>query len=138
MKYEFISVDEDTTKLKYGEKEFEIKKDVRLIHDLQEINSKARKKMIFDLAKEGLTLKNLTIEVKEGNKTFYDNSNINELEQTYIQEQTLEMFSEIAKRFTGMELAELMVDIGLESEGEVSRFAEELTSAIVGKKTPSK
>lgn len=136
MKYFFEKVDDDTTKLKYGEKEFTITKDVRTIHDMQGINSKARKKMIFDLAKEGLTLKDLTIETKKGDKTYYDNSNANELEQTYIQEQTMELFGKIAERYTGMELAQLILDIGLEEEKDVTKFAKEFTEVIVGKGTP--
>lgn len=136
MKYVFEKVDEDTTKLKYGEKEFTITKDVKLIHDMQDINAKARKKMVFDLAKEGLTMKDLTVETKKGDKTFYDNSNINELEQIYIQEQTMDMFGKITERFTGMELAQLIIDIGLEEEKEVSNFAKEFTEAIIGKGTP--
>lgn len=137
MKYEFEKVDEDSTKLKYKDKEFVLTKDVRLIKEMQEINSKARKKMIYDLAKEGLTIKNLTIETKKDGKTYFDNTNANELEQTYIQEATLELFGEIAKRFTNMDLTELILDIGLNDEKEVAKFAEEFAGAIVGKTTPS-
>ena len=38
MKYEFIKLDDDTTKLKYKEKEFEIKKTVGLLQKLQKVN----------------------------------------------------------------------------------------------------
>ena len=37
MKYEFIKVDEDTTKLKYKDKEFTFKKTVGLLEKLQKV-----------------------------------------------------------------------------------------------------
>ena len=60
--YEFIEVDKDTTKLKYKDKEFLIKRDVGLLKDLQSINVKAKRRMVMELAKEGLTTKDLVIE----------------------------------------------------------------------------
>ena len=53
MKYEFIVIDPDTTKLKYKEKEFTIVKDIALMNELQSINYTAKNNMIIDLAKKG-------------------------------------------------------------------------------------
>ena len=137
MKYKFEKIDNDTTKLKYKEKEFEIKRDVELTKKIQGIYMKARTKMMVDLAKEGITKKDLVIERKENGKTYYDNTNVTEIEQNYIQMASLELYNEICKKATGMEIDELMEDIGL-NENEAEKFGEEFSKAIQGKiKTPS-
>lgn len=137
MKYKFEKVDNDTTKLSYKEKEFEIKRDVELTKKIQGIYMKARTKMMVDLAKEGITKKDLVIERKENGKTYYDNTNVTEIEQNYIQMASLELYNEICKKATGMEIDELMEDIGL-NENEAEKFGEEFSKAIQGKiKTPS-
>jgi hypothetical protein len=57
MKYEFIKVDEDTTKLKYKEKEFTFKRNVKLISELQGLVMEARKRMIEDYAEKGKSIR---------------------------------------------------------------------------------
>lgn len=138
MKYKFEKVDNDTTKLSYKEKEFDIKRDVELTKKIQGIYMRARTKMMVDLAKEGITKKDLVIERKENGKTYYDNTNVTEIEQNYIQMASLELYNEICKKATGMEIDELMEDIGL-NESEAEKFGNEFSLAIQGKtKTPSK
>ena len=46
MKYEFITIDDDTSKLKYKYKELEFKKTVGLIEKLQKLNYRAKIKMM--------------------------------------------------------------------------------------------
>lgn len=138
MKYRFEKVDEDTTKLIYKDKEFEIKKDVELTKKIQSIYLNGRTKMMVDLAKQGISKKDLVIEKKEAGKTYYDNSNVIEIENTYIQMASLDLYNDISKKYTGMELQELMEDIGL-NEIDSEKFGEEFSQALQGKvKTPSK
>lgn len=138
MKYKFEKVDNDTTKLSYKEKEFDIKRDVQLTKKMQSIYMKAKTKMMVDLAKEGITKKDLVIERKENGKTYYDNTNVTEIEQNYIQMASLDLYNEICKKATGMEIDEIMEDIGL-NENEAEKFGNEFSLAIQGKtKTPSK
>jgi predicted transcriptional regulator len=138
MKYKFEKIDNDTTRLSYKEKEFKIKRDVELTKKIQGIYMKARTKMMVDLAKEGITKKDLVIERKENGKTYYDNSNITEIEQNYIQMASLDLYNEICKSSTNMAIDELMEDIGL-NESEAEKFGNEFSLAIQGKtKTPSK
>lgn len=138
MKYKFEKIDNDTTRLSYKEKEFKIKRDVELTKKVQSIYMKARTKMMVDLAKEGITKKDLVIERKENGKTYYDNSNITEIEQNYIQMASLDLYNEICKSSTDMGIDELMEDIGL-NENEAEEFGNEFSLAIQGKtKTPSK
>ena len=135
-KYDFIKKDEDITILKYKEKEFEIKKDVRLMKDFQDLNNRARKRMIFDLAKDGLSIKQLTIKIenKKDGKTYYDNSNAKAMEETYVNEVSLELFDELSQRYFKMGLADLIQDIGLTEENDVTKFSEDFIQSLLGKK----
>lgn len=132
MKYQFIKVDEDTTKLKYKDKEFEIKRNVKLVSEIQALVMKARVKMIQDFAKQGISIKDLTIETKKDGKTYYDNSNKAELEKIYQEQVTLEYFNNKYQELFGMDMASLIQDIGLEKEDEVSKFSEELVQCLNG------
>ena len=132
MKYEFIKVDEDTTKLKYKDKEFEIKRNVKLVSEIQSLVMKARVKMIQDFAKQGISIKDLTIETKKDGKTYYDNSNKAELEKIYQEQATLEYFNNKYQELFGMDMSGIIQDIGLEKEDEVSKFSEELVQCLNG------
>ena len=134
--YEIIKNGTDDYLLKYKDKEIPFHTDLNIIKDMQSIVKRARVKMITDLAKEGVSLKNFTIEKKENGKTYYDNSNKEELEKTYINDETSIVFNEIIKRQFGMDLLELLQDIGLENEKEIEKFSTSITQALTGK-TPS-
>lgn len=137
MKYKFEKIDDDITKLSYKDKEFEIKRDVELTSKMQSVYMKARTKMMVDLSKQGITKKDLVIERKEKGKTYYDNTNLNELEKYYTEMAFLEIYDEISKEATGMIFQELILDIGL-NENESEEFGLEFSNALLGKqKTPS-
>ena len=141
MKYEFKKVDNDTTELKYKDKTFTIKKDVALIKELQSINSRARTKMLVELSKQGITTKDLTIERKENGKTYFDNSNLEGIEEQYIQEESINMLDSLCMRFFNMGLTELLMDVDItDSEKEGEDFTSKLIEAMVGITTeaPSK
>jgi hypothetical protein len=131
MKYKF-SVDEDIVKLTYKDKEFTFKTNVKLISEMQGLVMKARKKMIQDFAKEGVSIKDLTIETKKDGKTYFDNTNKLELEKTYQEELTIEFFNDKCMEFFNMDLATLMTDIGLETEDEGTKFSTDLISYMSG------
>lgn len=132
MKYEFIKVDEDTSKLKYKDKEFEIKRNVKLVSEMQELIKKSRLKMIMDLAKDGISIESLTIEKKENGKTYYDNSNRLAMEKIYQEQATLEYFNDLILRLFNMSLEELLMDIGLSTEKEGEQFSQKLMECLSG------
>lgn len=137
MKYKFEIVDNDTTKLTYKDKEFKIKRNINLLKRTQEVYFKARTKMMVDLTKQGITKKDLIIEKKENGKTYYDDTNIREIEDNYIEMENLEIYNSIAEDYTGMSWIELIEDIGLE-ESDVDEFAFNFAKSLQGKdKTPS-
>lgn len=136
-KYELVNVSTDNYILKYKDKSFEFKTDVSLVSEMQGIHKKARVSMIKDLAKDGISLKDLSIEMKKDGKTYVDNTNREELENAYIESDMNDFFDNICKDKFGMSLAELLIDIGIvEDTKEVEKFAAELTSALTGS-TPS-
>lgn len=137
MKYSFNKIDQDTTELVYKEKKFSIKRDIDLQKRIQEAIPKARVLMNVELAKMGLTKKDLVIERHEGNKTYYDNSNIMDAEEQYQAIATMEVFDEILVKYTKMTLNELIQDIGLDGD-EVGVFGTDLTNAIMGREIISK
>lgn len=137
MKYKFEIVDNDTTKLTYKDKEFKIKRNINLLKRTQEVYFKARTKMMVDLTKQGITKKDLIIEKKENGKTYYDDTNIREIENNYIEMENLEIYNSIAEDYTGMSWIELIEDIGLE-ESDIEEFAFNFAKSLQGKdKTPS-
>lgn len=144
MKYEFIKIDSDTTELRYKDKVFTIKKDIDLEKRIQESIPRARILLNAELSKMGMTKKDLIIERHEGNKTYYDNSNIIDAEEQYQGIATMQVYDEIIDKYCGMTLAGLMEDIGLninEANKENEQFGLDLTSAFTGRelnKFPSK
>ena len=136
MKYEIIKNDIDNYTLKYKEKEFNYKSDIELISKLQEAPKLARIEMLKDLAKEGVSLKDFTIEQKRNGKTYFDSTNKKELEDTYIQNKMLEIINNTCKENFNMNLTELIMDIGLETQEEQEQFSKELGGSLMGK-TPS-
>lgn len=140
MKYEFIKKDVDTTILKYKDKEFEIKRDISLQSLVQGVHSRARRKMYIELTKEGMTKDDLIIKKTEGSKIFEDNSNLTALENSYIEEETLNLMNDICNKYFNMLFTDLIIDVGLDTENfkEVEKFTTDLTLSIKGEdKTPS-
>lgn len=141
MKYQFTEKDEDTTILKYHDKEFEIKRDVELQTKVQSVHSKARTKMFIELTKQGIKKEDLIIKEIKNGKTYEDNSNLQEVEKGYVEIETLNLMDEISKKYTNMTFSELIIDIGLSENNyeEIENFTKDFTLAIRGhSKTPSK
>lgn len=143
MKYEFKKIDSDTTKLIYRDKEYEIKKDVELVSTMESIQVKAKQRLYRDLAKDGLTVNDLQVERKEGNKTYIDKSNLISLQQDYLDIVANEVLSDLTSRYTGMKLTDLMTDIGInisateEAKKEQMDFMQEFLIALRGESSPS-
>lgn len=131
MKYEFKKNATDEYTLKYQDKEFNFKSDVDLTSKLQQAPKLARIEMIKDLAKDGISMKNFTIEEKKDGKTYYDNTNKIELENTYIQNKQLEIIDNVCKEKFNKTMLELIMDIGLD-EKESEKFASDLGSYLSG------
>lgn len=131
-KYEFIKNGVDDYTLKYKDKEINFKSNVNIVNNLQDSISKARMNMIKDLAKEGMTIKDLIIERKENGKTYYDNTNKEELEKAYLEKEQSKVFIEIIEKLFGMSVEDLFIDMELTNVEESTQFSEELGKILVG------
>jgi hypothetical protein len=131
-KYEFIKNGVDDYTLKYKDKEINFNSNVNIVNNLQDSISKARMNMIKDLAKEGMTIKDLVIEKKENGKTYYDNTNKEELEKAYLEKEQSKVFIEIIEKLFGMSVEDLFIDMELTSVEESTQFSEELGKILVG------
>lgn len=138
MKYEFKTVGTDDIELTYKDKSFTFKRDVNLIREMQNIVKEARLKMIKDLSSQGISLKDLVIERHEGNKTFFDNTNKEEMEQVYQNEATMEFFDNKCKEYFNNDLASLITDIGLTEEDEITNFSSEFVNVLTGYVIPKR
>ena len=136
--YKFEKVAEDNYKLTYKDKEFTFRSNVKIISELQNLVVDARQDMIFDLSKKCLSIKELTKEVKENGKTYYDNSNAKELEKTYQEKATMNYFNNKSVEIFGMDLQDLFNDIGLEEANEIQQFTTEFVQCLSGKSIPTK
>ena len=136
MKYQFIQQDEDTTILKYKDKEYEIKRDIELVSKLQSVNKDARLSMYADLVKKGISKDSLVITTKKDGKTYVDNSYLDELEKQYLKDEQYNLFNDLCKHYFDMSMEQLVLDIGLKPD-ESQKFGTELGEAISGKRTPS-
>lgn len=135
--YEIIKNGTDDYTLKYKDKEINFKSDISIIKDMQSISKRARVKMVTDLTKQGVSLKEFTIEKKENGKTYYDGSNKDELEKAYMEEETALVFNEIIEKKFNMDLLSLLQDIGLTESKDIEKFSADLVKALTGT-TPSK
>lgn len=131
-KYEITKKGIDNYILKYKDKEFGFHTDITMKSKMQGVYKTAKIKMLKDLASEGVSLKQFTIEEKKDGKTYFDNTNKVELEKTYIDEEMANVFNEICKSQFDMDLADLITDVGLEDDKEIERFSKELAQALNG------
>lgn len=133
--YEFIKIDDDTTELKYKEKTFTFKKDVELLSSVQNINFRAKARMMSELKKMNMSADDLVLVKVEGNKRYEDKSNLIELEEYCLSVEAELIYDEILKKFCGMTLAQIIKDIGIDitNKDEILEFTNQINQAIVGK-----
>jgi len=135
-KYKITKNGVDDYTLEYKGKKFDFHTDLKMMSKIQGATKTARLKMINDATKEGISLKEYTKEIKKDGKTYYDNTNKEELEKIYIDDEISNVFNEICKENFNQDLMTLIQDIGLD-DNEIEKFSQELSEALLGK-TPSR
>jgi len=123
--------------LEYKDKMIPFHSNVGAVNDLQSVYKNARQKMVMELAKEGKTVKDLIVEVEKNGKIIQDHSNRDFIEESYIKEEQAIRLAKIVKNTLGLTYQELILDMGLNTEEEVSEFFTELGNCLVGR-TPSR
>lgn len=130
-KYEIVKNATDDYSLKYKDKEFKFHADLNMKKKMQGVYKTAKIKMLKDLASEGMSLKQFTIEEKKDGKTYSDNTNKAELEKAYIDNEMAEVFNQICVDNFEMDLTDLITDVGLD-DTEIEEFSKELAMALNG------
>mgnify|MGYP003300910959 CR=1 FL=1 len=95
--------------------------------------------MMFSLKEQGMTSNDLILKTVKNGKTYEDKSNLVELEQYFAGLESTLIYDEICNEFTKMSLAQLFLDVGIDTtnENEVKNFTVDLTKAITKTDTPS-
>lgn len=131
-KYEFIQRGKDDYILKYKDKEIEFNSSVDIVKKMQEAIKNARLQMLMDLGRNHMTVKDLIKEEKKDGKTYFDNSNKDELEQIYLQDEQSKVFMEVVETMFKQKLEVLLADMDLTETKEIEDFSSELGKIIVG------
>lgn len=131
-RYEFIKNAADDYTLKYKDKEINFKSTVDIVKRLQEAIEKGKNKLIFDLAKEGMTIKDLQKEEKKDGKTYVDNSNYEALEKNYIQKAQSDIFMDVIEELFNKKFTDLILEIGIDNEEEMEQFGTDLGNILNG------
>ena len=131
MKYEFIKNGKDDYTLKYKDQQINFKSTIDVATRLQESIEKGKNNLIFDLAKQGLTVKSLAIETKKDGKTYVDNSNYEMLEKNYINKSRTDIFMEIVEELFNKKFTDLIIEMEL-TEKEMAKFGEDLGNILNG------
>lgn len=131
-KYEIIKNGTDDYVLKYKDKEIKFNSKVEFVYDLQEIIKNARLNMITDLASRGKTVDSLIVRTKNGAETIEDHSNVDKLEEDYIQEEQSKVMDNIIKKLFGVGYLELASDIGILNGEESKEFGRKIGEILRG------
>ena len=132
VKYEFIKNGVDDWTLKYKDKSIDFHSNVEIVNDLQDIPRIARRRMIKDLAKDGMTIQDLVVVHEDGNKTIEDRSNVDEYEKDYINQVQTEIFNNTCVKLFNMDYVKLATEIGLENNDEARKLGEDIGRVIRG------
>jgi hypothetical protein len=143
MKYNFEEKTLDEYVLHYTnvdgeEKNIPFKRTVELAKKIQSSDAEARIKLFSYLTEIGKTKKDFIIERKENGKIIVDETNYRELESEFLERQQLETAMDIYRSLFNMELPDLLIDMGLDTQEKVQDFSLELREILInGKvKTP--
>ena len=132
-KYEIVKNGIDDYSLKYKDKELKLHSSVGITTEMQKANKNARVKLIMDLKSKGMSVKELTKEIKKDGKTYSDNSNKAELEKVYLEEEYSLVFDKVLKEIIGMTFEELVSDIGIETQEEAETLSTDIGYVLTGK-----
>lgn len=133
MKYEIIKNGQDDYTLKYKDKEINFHSDVEAVTELQDVYALAKERMVLELAEKGKTIGELIKVIHKDGKTYYDHSNKDLMIEVYTEKEMSRIFSKSVKKMLGMELVELLNEIGITEKSENEQLSKELGEVLVGR-----
>lgn len=132
--YKFEKVNEDTCKLITENKEFVFTRDVQLAKELQSVDLETSIILAEKLAERGETIDNtkLRFEIKKGNQTIVDESNLNMVKEECRKLASLKVLDRIFNLIFGLSYAEILNEAKVDytKEEEVSLFTSKLAEII--------
>ena len=131
VKYDIIKNGMDDYTLKYKDKVINFHSKVGIVKELQTINKKARLLMVKDLAEQGMTINDLVKETKQGEKTIYDNSTRNFVEEGYIKDLQSQIFLKAIEEMLGISLEQLLVELEVKTQEESEKLSVELGKCLI-------
>ena len=132
-KYKIIKNGKDDYTLTYQDKEIKFHSTVGIVNRMQDAIKQARMKMVIDLSKQGMSLKDLEKVEKKDGKTYVDESNRKALERYYIEDANSIVFMDIIKELMGISWEDLVNDIGLITQDEITDFSIQIGNALTGR-----
>lgn len=141
-KFEITSIDEDTYKISslVNGESLTFKKNVELARKIQNVNANARIKMIKYMKENNIKKEDLIDKRIENGKTYYDESSYRLIENGFIQDEGMLLFTDIFKTLFNKRVDEVLSVLGFEDSDsdEGYRLGEELRDILLENKIPRK
>lgn len=139
--FKFEKVNSKDYKLIYDkkgeQKEIPFTITVEMAKELQGVVKKARLMMFKELTEAGLTKDDLITRKEVNGEIIYDETNYKNYEQEFMQVAQLEVINNVYEQAFGMNIADLLVDMGIDKdEKEVFRFSNEFAKVVKGDQDP--
>lgn len=141
-KFKITSIDEDTYKISslVNGESLTFKKNVELAKKIQNVNANARIKMIKYMKENDIKKEDLITKRVENGKTYYDESSYRLIENGFIQDESMLLFTDIFKTLFDKRADEVLNALGFEDSDseEGYRLGEELRDILLENKIPRK
>jgi len=133
MKYQIIKNGQDDYTLKYKDKEINFHSDVETVTELQDVYELGKERLVLELAEKGKTIGELVKVIHKDGKTYYDHSNKDMMIEIYTQKEMSRIFQKAIKKMLGIELVELIKEIGITEKAESEQLSKELGEVLLGR-----
>ena len=127
--YKFSKIDNDNWKLEYKGQEFNIKRNISMLTDLQSVDFEARVLLNKKLKELGCTLEDVEYEKEENGKKIVNDAEVQKLLDICKKEAQYIKLKKIVKDITNKEIEDIAIDLG---EKEFQNFITKLMLAISG------
>ena len=133
MKYQIIKNGQDDYTLKYKDKEINFHSDVETVTELQDVYELGKERLVLELAEKGKTIGEFVKVIHKDGKTYYDHSNKDMMIEIYTQKEMSRIFQKAIKKMLGIELVELIKEIGITEKAESEQLSKELGEVLLGR-----
>lgn len=133
--YKFEKIDNDTYKLIINDKEYTFKRTIDIAKELQSIDMYTTYYLADFLADRGETLDNtkLRVEIKKGNQTIVDESNLNAVKEQARNLAYYDILNKIFKKTIGFNYLDLLKEINIDTSDSkgIEQFVTDFTQVLL-------